>query len=255
MIYINTPNKIKFFLLGFFCLIITGCGGSYVTPGGSVELSSLSEVEINELLSRQPAARFPVNLAIARIQASGYQSYGQESYGAGKYSVITTREIERDEDFARIIQMPKVNGVAPLNRIILPSRLDSIKDLRSAAARLRADILMIYTLDTQFRIGHDSFGPLNIIALGLFPNKEVKVTTTASVAFYDVRTEYLYGLAETTVSESKTANLWGSSEAVDELRLDTETRSFQMLISEVEKTWNNILQQYSEKVQESSEKI
>ncbi|MDH5434876.1 MAG: hypothetical protein OEY19_13110, partial [Gammaproteobacteria bacterium] len=80
MIYINTPNKIKTFLLGFFCLIITGCGGSYVTPGGSVELSSLSEVEINELLSRQPAARFPVNLAIARIQASGYQSYGQESY-------------------------------------------------------------------------------------------------------------------------------------------------------------------------------
>ncbi|WP_333609575.1 hypothetical protein [Arsukibacterium sp.] len=49
-------------------LIISGCA-SYTTPGGSVQLSQLADADINELMAKQPAATFPANLAVARIQA------------------------------------------------------------------------------------------------------------------------------------------------------------------------------------------
>ena len=82
-------------------LILGGCA-SYTTPGGSVQLSELAETDINELMSKEPAANFPANISIARVQAPGYQSYKVGSFGTGRYSVVTTREVESEEDFKRL---------------------------------------------------------------------------------------------------------------------------------------------------------
>ena len=178
-------------LLFLSITFVSGCTPvSYVTPGGSVKLSSLADADINHVMAKTPVAQFPVNLAVARVQASGYRSANNESYGSGRYSVVTSRDVEKEEDFERIGNMPMIKGVAPLNRLLLPSHLNSIKVLRAAAARLRADILLVYTFDTSFRVGEQHFGPLNVIFLGLLPNKEVTVTTTASAALFDVRSEF-----------------------------------------------------------------
>jgi predicted small secreted protein len=40
-------------------LLLTGCA-SYTTPGGGVRMSDLADAEINELMSKEPAAIFPV---------------------------------------------------------------------------------------------------------------------------------------------------------------------------------------------------
>lgn len=225
-------------------VLLEGCA-SYTTPGGSVELSKLAETDINELMSKQPAAHFPANISVARVQAPGYQSYKLSSFGTGRYSVVTTREVESDEDFARLSKLPQVAGIAPLNRILLPSNLDSVKSLREAAARLKSDILFIYTFDTSFHAGEQKFAPLNVISLGFLKNKEVTVTTTVSAAFFDVRTEYLYGLSEATSKESKNASVWSTSSAVDDLRVSTEKAAFQKLLPEIEKTWSGIVTQYA----------
>ena len=223
---------------------IGGCA-SYTTPGGSVHLSELADGDINELMSKEPAASFPANISVARVQAPNYQSHRVNSFGTGRYSVVTTREVESEEDFGRLGGMPKVAGIAPLNRILLPTKLDSIKSLREASARLKTDILMIYTFDTSFHAGEQKFLPLNVIALGFLKNKEVSVTTTVSAAFFDVRTEYLYGLSEATAKETKNASVWSKSDAVDELRIQTEKLAFKKLIPEIEKTWNGIVKNHA----------
>ena len=165
-------KTIKCLVVILFTIII-GCA-SYTTPGGSVQLSNLAETDINELMSKEPAANFPANISVARVQAPGYQSYKVNSYGSGRYSVVTTREVEMEEDFERLSKLPEVAGIAPLNRILLPTNLDSIKSLREASARLKTDILLIYTFDTSFHAGEQKFAPLNVISLGFLKNKEVE---------------------------------------------------------------------------------
>ena len=235
----------KTFKIGIFiiAIFISGCA-TYTTPGGGVQLSDLAETDINELMSKKPAASFPANISIARIQAPGYQTYRLSSYGAGRYSVVTAREIESESDFQYLSQLPQVEGLAPLNKILLPTNLDSIKSLREASARLKTDILLIYTFDTTFHAGEQKFAPLNVISLGVLKNKKVTVTTTVSAAFFDVRTEYLYGLSEATAKESKHASVWSTSSTVDDLRITTEKSAFQKLLPEIEKTWSGIISQY-----------
>lgn len=54
---------VKLAMLGAL-LILGGCA-SYTTPGGSVQLSSLAESDINLLMSKEPAAVFPANISVA----------------------------------------------------------------------------------------------------------------------------------------------------------------------------------------------
>ena len=225
-------------------LLLAGCASTYTTPGAGVQISTLAEADIAELMAREPVAEFPVNIAVVRVQAPGYYSHRSESHGIGRYSIVTTRDVVREEDFERLSDMPRVTAVAPLNRILLPDRLDTIKDIRVAAARLRADILLVYTLDTVFRAGARKYGALSLITLGFLKNKEVTVTTTASVALFDVQTEFTYGLAEATARESKKASVWGSSGAVDDLRVVTERQAFQSMLSGLEKTWDGIIREH-----------
>jgi hypothetical protein len=234
------------FLTISFLLVLGGCA-SYTTPGGGVQLTQLADANINELMSKQAAASFPANITVARVQAPEYQSYKVSSFGTGRYSVVTTREVETDADYKRLQSLPQVAGLAPLNRILLPVTLDSVQALREASARLKADILLIYSFDTSFHAGEQQFAPLNAISLGFLKNKEVSVTTTVSAAFFDVRTEYLYGLAEATAQERKNASIWSTSDTVDDLRLMTERAAFQKLLSEIEKNWAGIIAQYAVK--------
>ncbi|MFB2802484.1 hypothetical protein [Shewanella seohaensis] len=71
------------------------------------------------------------------------------------------------------------------------------------------------------------------------------MTTTVSAALFDVRTEYLYGLAESTAKESRNASVWSTSDAVDDLRRVTEKQAFLQLIPEIEKTWAGVIAEYS----------
>ena len=237
-------RRIRIVVTIFAALLMGGCA-TYTTPGGGVNFNELAPADIAEIMERRPAASFPVNIAVARIQASGYSSYRISSFGHGRYSVVTAREVETDEDFKTLQNLPLVTGVAPLNRILLPTRLDSIKALRKAAAQLKVDLLLIYTFDTSFHAGEQKFAPLNLISLGFLKNKKVSVATTATAAIYDVRTEYLYGIAEATARQSKQASVWSKSAAVDDLRVATERSAFDKLIPEVETLWSDITRQYA----------
>jgi hypothetical protein len=229
-------------VIALIALFTAGCT-NYLTPGG-VKVGNLSAADgdIEAALKREPASPFPARIAIARVQVTGYSARGNSCYGRGQYCVVTTRDIETEADFERIQRLPMVGGLATMSRILLPEQLSSIRDLRLAAANLKTDMVLIYSLDTRFSIDSTDIGPLALISLGYLPNKRAMVSTTASAALFDVRTGFIYGVAESTANDQQRSTMWSTEAAIDSARQRTEAESFKKLIAEFEKLWKGIVE-------------
>jgi hypothetical protein len=228
----------------FLCLIASGCA-SYRTPGAGVDLAGISgddAQDIGELMRREPASPFPARMALVRAQSPGYATRGGAScHGEGQFCVVASRDVERAADFRRLGQLPLMAAVAPVGRLILPRRLDTVRDDRIAAAALKADLVLVYSLDTRFEVDSTPIGPLALISLGLLPNKQAQVLTTASGALFDVRRGFVYGTVEWTARESQRATFWSTEDAIDSARRKAETDAFQGLVDQFEDLWIEIV--------------
>lgn len=231
--------------------LITGCT-SYATPGPAADMriaapgatpeqrQAQTDLTIAQKLDLVPLAQFPTSIAAVRVQGAGYTSHSTDGYGTGRMTVVTRREVETDAAFQRLSTLPMVRGIAPLNRLILPARINSDRELREAAAAVQADMLLLYTFDTRF--GNKTTIPAaGVITLGLFPNEEQRVTTTASAALLDTRNGYVYALAEATAKTAQLSNAWTSREAADEARLRAETEAFDKLTIELQRVWAGVV--------------
>jgi hypothetical protein len=246
-------NQKPYVCVVLFALIGQGCA-SYTTPGRGAKLDAMGVTEemreastdgrIRQALDKKPLATFPTGIAVARVQAPDYSSTTARGFGHGNYSVVTTRDIEKPEQIKRLSSMPLVDGIAPMSRILLPENLQSDLQLREAAAQLHADILLVYTIDTQFT-QEDKAAPLSVISLGLSPNRQIRVNSTASAVLMDTRNGYVYGLAEASEHQKQYTNAWQSSVSVDETRRTTECAAFDKLVGELETTWKNVVQRYA----------
>jgi len=230
--------------------IVSGCAASYVTPGGPVRLHDIGRADIAEAVARTPAADFPARLAVVQVQAPDYRSQSAEPLATGRFSVVPTRDLLTDADLAAIGAWDDVAAVAPLGKLLLPPRLDSIDDLRVAAAKLQADVLLVYTMDTTFRVQGRGFGPLAVITLGIVPDRDAHVTSTASALFVDVRTGFVYGVVEATAKQSGLTNAWGSTDTVDRKRIAAEQEAVDALLTEARATWARIVEQQAAEVED-----
>jgi hypothetical protein len=231
----------------------TGCSVNYNTPGGAAsfralgitaeQADSLTDQSIAEQLDRKPLAGFPTAIAVVRLQESGYRSCTAEGWGAGRFSVVSTRDVEADTDFERLAGLPMIAGLAPLNRLVIPDKINSERDLRRAAAGVQADMLLIYTFDTKFNT-ETKLAPMGVVTLGLFPDREARVTSTASAVLVDTRNGYVYALAEGTDQETQLANAWTSRTAVDESRRRAERTAFKKMVANLEQTWQGVVSRY-----------
>jgi hypothetical protein len=232
---------------------LSGCA-SYVVPGGPAPLGALGATSEDQAIygapnlkkyyDAKPLAQFPAMVAVARVQSVGYESRTARGYGQGAYSVVTTRDAESDETMSRLQKLPQVLAIAPINRLLLPAVLKDEDTLRESAARLKADVLVLYTFDTKFYV-KDFAKVATVFSLGLSPNRRAYVTTTASAVIIDVRSGFIYGGAEATAASDKLANGWSSEDAVDETRLKTERESFDKLVGELETSWVTVLATYA----------
>jgi hypothetical protein len=232
------------------CAVLLSACASYVTPASGVSIASISEkdADITDAFKREPAMAFPARLAVARVASSGYYSRTNRGYGEGAFSVLTVRDIETEEAFDKLSSMPNVAGVAPLSRILLPVSLQTTRDLRASAAQLKADAILVYTLDTGFRTETTQFGPLQTIALGMLASKKSIVTATCSFAIIDVRSGFIFGAGETSATESNQSNLWGTADAADKARQRAEAAAFDKGIDEVAKLWDGIVKEHAGRI-------
>ena len=241
-------------LLALTSLAGWGCAAHYTTPGRGARLEAFAsagavapdrgDASIESAMATRPLAKFPTGVAVARVQAPGYRSATAQGWGGGRYSIVTTRDVESPADLARLERLPMVSGIGPVNRLLLPATLESDLELRQAAGRMHADMLLVYTLDTRFVV-EDKAAPLTVVTLGLSPNQQARAVCTASALLLDTRNGYLYGVAEATDRTDQLASAWTSRNAVDESRRRTESRAFGKLVAELEKTWEGVVRSYA----------
>jgi hypothetical protein len=76
---------------------LAGCA-TYIPPGAKADLQSLAPANIQEGFGAKPTSPFPANIAAVRVQAPTYSNYNLQrnggTYGTGRYSIVTTREVE-----------------------------------------------------------------------------------------------------------------------------------------------------------------
>ena len=207
-------------------LALAGCGQTYVTPPAGAELTALADANLRGYYSTTPATLFPANIAVVRLSAD---------------RPVTVRDIESDEDFEQMAALPLVRDVAPIGRLLLPNHVRSFDKLRPSAARLHADLLLVYTIDTTFTVEGRTLGPLELISLGLIRHKKAHVTATVAGVLMDVRTGYIYGTAEATAEQHKKANIWSKRNAVDSSRLAAEEQAFDDFVDEFGALWKGVV--------------
>src|SRR4051812_17517113 len=252
------PMRMHVSLAVVLCACAAGCS-YYTPPGRGADMKALGLAEqstpapsldgtIGSDLARRPMAQFPAAVAVARIQAPNYRSDTATSWGTGAYSIVTTRDVEDPKEVERLAQMPGVLAIAPINRLLMNSpELHSDIELRQAAAKLHADLLLIYTLDTTFKVD-DKAAPLSVVTLGLSPNQWANVICTASAVLMDTRNGYVYGVSEQTARQGQLASAWTSGAAVDDARKRAEAMAFKQLVGDVERTWAGVYRTYGSNV-------
>ena len=233
--------------------VLTGCA-TYVTPGRAAKMEALGAAAVDqknateggvaEAMAKKPLASFPAAVAVVRVQSPGYKSYTAQGWGSGQYSIITTRDVEAQTDMDKLTQLPMLRGLAPLNRLVLPEQLQSDHELRVGAAKLHADMLLIYTLDTTFS-DVSRATPLSVVTLGIGPTKRMRIMCTASAALMDTRSGYVYGLAEATKEHEELQNAWKTDDEIDRTRRDVEGKAFAALVGDVQKTWDDVVKEYA----------
>ncbi len=241
--------KIFRFALILITVFTSGCA-SYIAPGAKADLQAFAPANIQEGFAVKASAPFPASIAMVRVQAADCSNHNIRQTGAasgsGRYSVITTKEVEDDVYLDRVAKLPKVLGTVAINRLLLPPKLESDKEIREAASRLQADLIFLYTFDTAFH-NTDQAKPLTVITLGLSPTRKISVTTTASALLMDTRTGYIYSAYETTTKAGTLSTSWGSSDAADESRQRSEKEAFSKLIGEFEMSWPKLLDKHVKK--------
>lgn len=231
---------------------LAGCATTYIPPGPRADMQAFAPApaSIQDGFAAKPAAPFPATLAFVRVQGRDYFNFdlmrSAPQPPGSRYSVITTREVEDDALIDRLGRLPQIAGVTGFNQMLLPARLEGDKELRAAAARLQADLLLVYTFDTAF-FQTDSSRPLTVISLGIAATKKIAVTTTVSALLIDTRTGYIYSTYETTKRSDTQSSAWSSASAADETRRANEKEAFGQLVGEIEKTWPRFVERYARK--------
>jgi hypothetical protein len=224
--------------------LLTGCA-SYIPPGGRADFSTMTSPGIQQSFAAKPTAQFPVGIAAVRVQAPQYRSFYTDQEGGvfngRSYSVIVVKEPEQDADTKRLESLPGVAGIISISRLLLPPELRSEQDLREAAARLKAEMVLLYTFDTTFHNG-DAAPELTYVTLGLSPTRRVSVHVTASALLLDTRTGFVYGAFEASEKRNPFSTSWGSKESADRARRDAEQAAFKSLVAEFEKSWPQIVE-------------
>lgn len=237
----RAPNIVIF----AFCLVVLSGCATYIPPSGRADLAVLTSTSMQESFSAKPATGFPVSIAAVRVQGPNYRNYNTEReggvYGQGRFTIITTKEVEENADLERIAKLPDIGGLVSISPMLLPRNTQSERELREAAARLKADMLLLYTFDTSFH-KNDASTALNVITLGLSPSRRISVHVAASALLIDTRTGFIYGALEANEKRRLLTNTWESRDSADAARRSAEKAAFKSLVGELEKNWKQIVE-------------
>lgn len=249
----NTMRKLSLMVL--LCALMMGCTSHVVQPMGAdlaVFTGQVNEQtrklqtdrDIRDTLELAPLARFPTSLAIVRVQSAAARSHSHGvSYGTGAYRVVLNTTVENEEHFHRLGRLDQVNSAVRLNRLIIGERNQTSQALRNGAARLHADLLLIYTINTEWTMDEDD-SPLQAITLGISKYKDVNVASTATALLVGSHNGYVYATAEVTRDKQYRDNAWRNGDEIEAAQETLEQQAFDGLVDSFVKAWPGVVRAY-----------
>ncbi|MEM6334901.1 MAG: hypothetical protein AAF823_16335 [Planctomycetota bacterium] len=204
---------------------------------------SQTQFDIEQALRKKPLAAFPTGIAVAQVEGIDVSRYSRNATRA-RYALVGTRQHATEDQLAKIQALSMVVGVAPINRMLLVSELEDDAALREAAARLHADLLLVYTFDTEVYLG-DTDSPVDVVTLGFIPSRTARVASTASSLLLDTRNGYLYAVAEGSSEHTQPANLWTTRSAVDDARRRAERDALADMVDSFADAWPTVIEQHA----------
>lgn len=236
-------RALPFLVFAAALALLSGCA-SYVPPGPKADLDVFaSDKDIEKNFALRPAATFPATLAVVRAQGPRYSNHYLRHHGGaqgeGAYTLVTVREAGEQAQLDLLAGLPQVAGVTGINRLLVPAKLESDRELRAIASRLQADLILVYTFDTAF-FDHNVAKPISVVSLGLAPTRQITAVTTVSALLIDTRSGYIHGTFEATESARHLSTSWGSADSADAARRSTERLAFTRLINDFTAAWPSI---------------
>ncbi len=220
-------------------VLCAGCA-SYTAPGGPAPLAVLVAGEGSDSAPLPPTATHPVRVNLVRVQAPDYAALSADRVATGSFSVVMSTE-RSVRSLKAVARWPWVEKVDALNPGLLPERLSNLNDLRLAAAKNLADLLIVYTVDTHFELDGRALAPLADLATGKTPDGSAAILCGATAVLLDVRTGYRYGKVEASARNDDLSGAWLTAGALDRKRLDTEQQAVDAVLSASEALWRQTL--------------
>ena len=227
-------------LVVLLALAASSCA-SYRTPGAPARLLDADPAEVREG-ARQPSPEFPLTLAVVRVQAGDYRSASTIGSHRGSFSVVSDAQLFDKAQLKTIAGWPRVEGAALLDTALLPEQLNAIDELRLAAAKMQADVLVVYTVATQFARGDSAYAPLAKLPLD-DQSAELRLRTLVSAVLVDVRTGYNYGAVQAEAGAAVAAKA-RTPQALDAQRLEVERLALERFLQAGEQQWAQLLRRY-----------
>lgn len=222
-----------------FVFLLSGCFESYVTPPGGADMSAFQATASQGYRqSPKPAARLPVRLAVARVQ-SDYDYYQR----CQEFSVVNESMLQVQLSYKELTTLQGIDEVVTVNKLLISGCDRSSDGLRKAALSLKAELLYIYTLDTQYD-ETDWSSAMSLYTLGLSPTITVEVTTNAMGILIDSQTGYVYGVLQASSEKSQKAAFLTRQNAWDQCSKVTQQEAFERMNERFKVTWAGILSQY-----------
>ncbi|HWB59559.1 MAG TPA: hypothetical protein VG733_08705 [Chthoniobacteraceae bacterium] len=213
---------------------------TYVTPGNEGNLGATSSIKVKAAFTGKPAITFPAHIALVRIEGAG----SVDRAGVATYGVVTSREIETEEDFKTISKCPGIAGVVSMNNLLLSDAAATQEDVRAAAAKLHANAILIYTVNSESH-NNDAIPPLTVVTLGLAPNTTYQISSSASAILMDTKTGFVYGALEQKATRNGLTTSWGSSDTIDAARRGNERATFEKLVASFDPFWKDVYARYN----------
>lgn len=220
--------------------VLAGCSateGSFETPNTFNEaLLKDTESDVAKEFMRKPAAQFPPHIAIARL-AGDEEREERRYYYQRSQSGIDALDLRDTPKHLAVLEelrkQPGIGGAATVNSLILPKDEPSaIKAIRKAAAKIHADMALVYIVNSG-RTVEDEAPFVSFITLGLAPLQKINANASVAAVLIDVRTGYTYGVLSAVADEDSRNIGWFSRSESKALRIRAENAAMDKLIASI----------------------
>lgn len=196
---------------------------------------------INAPAQPTPAAVFPARVAVALVTPFGdyprhrYREKPPEASSERRFQLVGGRDPSRIAE--RFAKLPSLAAAVSLSPQLVPTNFGSDFEPRVAASRLKADMLLIYSLFTEVEMDGVPLGPVSIATFGMIPNKTATASVRASCVLIDVRTGFVYCSARASHQSTDLATRWRTCEAASSAIDAAQGEALDKLWDQFEPAW------------------